>query len=103
MEWRQRQARRQQRLPTELSSSWTPPRLKPVPVPPAWEKQNTALKQSQLINPLDLLICCVTLAGRGERIEEAGDRLSLHPGPILSDCFYLMSRTIGVFLLRGLV
>jgi hypothetical protein len=71
--------------------------LKPVPLPPAGEKQNTALKQSQLINPLDLLMCCVTLEGGGERIEKADDKLPLHPGPILSDCFYLMSRTFWGF------
>jgi hypothetical protein len=45
------------------------------PLPPAEEKQNTASKQSQLINPLDLLICCVTLGDGGERTGKANSRL----------------------------
>jgi hypothetical protein len=42
------------------------------PLPPAEEKQNTASKQSQLINPLDLLICCVTLEEEERGSKEAG-------------------------------
>jgi hypothetical protein len=40
------------------------------PFPPACHEENTALKQSQLINPLDLLMCCVTLTIGGESREK---------------------------------
>src|SRR5690606_41570062 len=73
------------------------------PLLTAVRKQKTASKQSQLINPLELLICCVTLKNAGERTGKAWDMAChLPPQSELSICFYFISTAMRTFLSIGI-